>query len=297
VATALSSRRRARCSRRSADPGSAPGDESPGATVAAVRFALGLAYDGTAYPGWQTQPCGDAIQDRVEAALSALAVEPIRTVCAGRTDAGVHALTQVVHFDTRARRPLAAWVRGTNARLPADIAVMWAREVPDTFHARFSARTRSYRYLIYCGMTRHPLWLHRAAWEFRPLALAAMQQAARQLVGTHDFTSFRSAQCQAPTPVRTVHRLDVSSMGAFIVVTITANAFLHHMVRNLVGTLLQVGSGRRAPDWAGELLARRDRRLAAATHAPQGLYLAGVDYDPESSLPTSLCHPLPCAPE
>ncbi|HVL57778.1 MAG TPA: tRNA pseudouridine(38-40) synthase TruA, partial [Burkholderiaceae bacterium] len=241
-----------------------------------MRFALGLAYDGTAYPGWQTQPSGEAIQDRLEAALHALAGERVRAVCAGRTDAGVHALMQVVHFDTDAVRPLHAWVRGTNARLPPDIAVSWAREVPQTFDARFSARARSYRYLIYCGATRHPLWLHRAAWEFRPLALEPMRQAASQLVGTHDFTSFRSAECQAPSPVRTVQRLDVQALGEFVVVTITANAFLHHMVRNLVGTLLQIGSGRRPPQWAGELLSRRDRTLAAATHAPQGLYLAGV---------------------
>lgn len=260
-----------------------------------MRFALGLAYEGTAYPGWQTQPDRRAVQDRVEAALSELAAEPIRTVCAGRTDAGVHALVQVVHFDTRARRPETAWVRGTNARLPADIAAQWVRAVPDDFHARFDARARSYRYLIHCAPHRHPLWAGRAAWEFRPVDADAMRATAAHLLGEHDFSAFRSSQCQARNPVRRLERLDIERRGEILVVTLTANAFLHHMVRNLVASLLLVGTGRRPVEWIAEVLASRQRALAAATQAPQGLYLAGVDYDVRLSLPTAIRDPLPCA--
>jgi tRNA pseudouridine38-40 synthase len=261
-----------------------------------VKLALGLAYDGTGSPGWQTQATGDALQDLLEVSLGALAGHPVATVCAGRTDAGVHALSQVVHFDTTAARPLNAWVRGVNARLPARIAVQWAREVPAEFHARFSARTRSYRYLLRCAAVQHPLWRDRAGWVFRPLDVEAMREAAAALVGTHDFSSFRSSQCQAKTPVRTMHRLEVASRGEFIELTLIANAFLHHMVRNIVGTLVYVGTGRQPADWVAELLAARRRALGAPTFSPSGLYLAGVDYDPVFGLPTDVPDPLGAAP-
>lgn len=261
-----------------------------------MKLALGLAYDGTGSPGWQTQATGDALQDLLEVSLGALAGHPVATVCAGRTDAGVHALSQVVHFDTTAARPLNAWVRGVNARLPARIAVQWAREVPAEFHARFSARTRSYRYLLRCAAVQHPLWRDRAGWVFRPLDVEAMREAAAALVGTHDFSSFRSSQCQAKTPVRTMHRLEVASRGEFIELTLIANAFLHHMVRNIVGTLVYVGTGRQPADWVAELLAARRRALGAPTFSPSGLYLAGVDYDPVFGLPTDVPDPLGAAP-
>lgn len=261
-----------------------------------MKLALGLAYDGTGSPGWQTQATGDALQDLLEVSLGALAGHPVATVCAGRTDAGVHALSQVVHFDTTASRPLNAWVRGVNARLPARIAVQWAREVPAEFHARFSARTRSYRYLLRCAAVQHPLWRDRAGWVFRPLDVEAMREAAAALVGTHDFSSFRSSQCQAKTPVRTMHRLEVASRGEFIELTLIANAFLHHMVRNIVGTLVYVGTGRQPADWVAELLAARRRALGAPTFSPSGLYLAGVDYDPVFGLPTDVPDPLGAAP-
>lgn len=250
-----------------------------------MRIALGLAYDGAGSPGWQTQPGGQALQDQLEASLTQLAGHEVATVCAGRTDAGVHALTQVVHFDTSAERPLTAWVRGTNARLSDHLRVQWAQPVNDEFHARFSARSRSYRYLLLVSPVMNPLWAGRAGWVFQPLDLAAIQTAALALVGEHDFTAFRSSQCQARSPVRSISRFEVRQRGQFVEFIVTANAFLHHMVRNLVGTLVQVGLGRKTPEWVGQVLAARDRSLAAATFSPAGLYLAGVDYGPQSGLP------------
>jgi tRNA pseudouridine38-40 synthase len=250
-----------------------------------LRIALGLAYDGAGSPGWQTQPGGQALQDQLEASLTQLAGHEVATVCAGRTDAGVHALTQVVHFDTFAERPLTAWVRGTNARLSDHLRVQWAQPVNDEFHARFSARSRSYRYLLLVSPVMNPLWAGRAGWVFQPLDLAAIQTAALALVGEHDFTAFRSSQCQARSPVRSISRFEVRQRGQFVEFIVTANAFLHHMVRNLVGTLVQVGLGRKTPEWVGQVLAARDRSLAAATFSPAGLYLAGVDYGPQSGLP------------
>lgn len=257
-----------------------------------MRFALGLAYDGSAFPGWQTQTSGNAVQDRVEASLSMLAGHRVATVCAGRTDAGVHALRQVVHFDSDACRPLNAWVRGVNARLPATVAIQWVRRVPDDFHARFGARSRTYRYLIRCSQAPHPLWRDRAGWVFRPLEPLLMAEAAAHLLGRHDFSAFRSAQCQAATPVRTLSRLDVLRRGDFVELTVSANAFLHHMVRNLVGALVHVGTGRQPPGWVAEVLEARRRALSAPTFSPAGLYLAGVDYDPALGLPTHLLDPL-----
>ncbi len=256
----------------------------------ALRIALGLSYDGQGAPGWQTQPGGLALQDLLESALAVLADHPVATVCAGRTDAGVHALSQVVHFDTTANRPVQAWIRGTNAHLPGRLRVQWAHVVDAEFHARFSALTRSYRYLLHVAPVAHPLWTGRAGWAFRPLDLAAMQQAAAALVGEHDFSAFRSSQCQARNPVRRLSRLEIRARGEFVEFILTANAFLHHMVRNLVGSLVQVGLGRKAPDWPARVLASRDRRQAAATYSASGLYLVAVDYPARYALPSSVLH-------
>lgn len=250
-----------------------------------MRIALGLEYDGAAFTGWQTQPDGRGIQDALERALTAVATKPTATICAGRTDTGVHALDQVVHFDTDVVRPLNAWVRGVNGLLPQAVAVRWAREVPDAFHARFSAVRRTYDYWILNDPVRSPLAHARAGWVFRPLDAAAMHQAAAGLVGRHDFTSFRSAECQAASPVRELRELSVTSRGRLIRVRASANAFLHHMIRNIVGTLVYVGLGRHDPQWAAEVLQARDRSRAAPTFSPAGLYLARVEYDPSFLLP------------
>jgi tRNA pseudouridine38-40 synthase len=250
-----------------------------------VRIALGLEYDGAAFTGWQTQPDGRGVQDALERGLAAVAARPTATVCAGRTDTGVHALDQVVHFDTDAARPLGAWVRGVNRFLPPAMAVRWAREVPDAFHARFGAVRRTYEYWILNDPVRSPLAHGRAGWVFRPLDAGAMHEAAARLVGRHDFTSFRSAECQAASPVRDLHELSVARRGRLIRVRASANAFLHHMIRNIVGTLVYVGLGRRDPPWAAEVLAARDRARAAPTFSPAGLYLVRVEYDPSFRLP------------
>jgi tRNA pseudouridine38-40 synthase len=261
-----------------------------------LRLALGIAYDGAGFTGWQTQPDGRAVQDVVESALSVIADHPVATVCAGRTDAGVHALQQVVHFDTHAERPIEAWLRGTNARLPDAIAVQWAKPVPADFHARFAARSRSYRYLIRRARARHPLWRDRAGWVFRSLSVDAMREAAALLVGEHDFTAFRSSQCQAATPVRRLERIDVVERGEFVQVSLTANAFLHHMVRNIVATLVYVGDGRQPPQWVASVLASRERALAAPTFPAAGLYLTGVAYDTALDLPSWERDPLAIEP-
>jgi tRNA pseudouridine38-40 synthase len=250
-----------------------------------VRIALGLEYDGTAFNGWQTQPDRRSVQDALEGALRQLAGTPISTICAGRTDAGVHALDQVVHFDTEVERPLTAWVRGTNRFLPPHVAVRWARAVDSDFHARFGALRRRYDYWILNDPVRAPLAQGRATWVFRPLDVEAMQQAATLLVGRHDFTSFRSAECQAASPVRELFQLEVQRFDRWIRLRAGANAFLHHMVRNLAGTLVDIGLGRQPPVWAGEVLAARDRSRAAPTLAADGLYLARVEYDERLRLP------------
>jgi len=243
-----------------------------------MRIALRLAYEGGAFTGWQTQPSGAAVQDVIEAALAGIAGHPVATVCAGRTDAGVHALAQVLHFDTEVRRPDSAWVRGVNALLPEGAAIRACCAVDDGFSARYSALRRAYAYLVYRSAHRHPLYASRAAWCFRPLDVARMVQASACLVGEHDFSAFRSSQCQAATPVRTLERLAIRENGPLLVIEVQANAFLHHMVRNIVGALVWVGLGRRPPQWIAELLAGRDRSAGASTYAAQGLYLAGVQY-------------------
>lgn len=251
-----------------------------------MRVALGLGYDGARFSGWQTQPAARNVQDTLEAALAAIAGHAVATVCAGRTDAGVHATGQVVHFDTDARRPDTAWVRGVNASLPDDVAVRWALPVPNDFHARFAATARTYRYLLLQSPARSPLWHGRAGWSARPLDVSAMRQAAATLIGTHDFSAFRSSQCQAASPVRTLDRLDLEDRGGLLVLTVRANAFLHHMVRNIVGALVAVGLARRPPDWTAALLASRDRTQGAATFSPAGLYLVDVAYPDRFALPT-----------
>jgi tRNA pseudouridine38-40 synthase len=250
-----------------------------------TRLALVLAYDGSRFEGWQTQPSGSAVQDHLERALAEIAGERIATVCAGRTDAGVHALRQVVHFDTHAERPENAWVRGVNSHLPEGIAVRHVRQVGDGFHARFGARRRCYRYVLHQSPVRHPLLSGRVGWTHLALDLEAMQAAASQLTGEHDFSAFRSSQCQAASPVRRLEELSIERHGALLRVTVIGNAFLHHMVRNIVGLLVAVGSGRHTPSFAAELLEHRDRRLAPPTFDAAGLYLEGVQYDDGFGLP------------
>ncbi|MBK7421641.1 MAG: tRNA pseudouridine(38-40) synthase TruA [Propionivibrio sp.] len=252
-----------------------------------MRIALGVEYDGSAFHGWQKQPRGNTVQDALQAALSKIAGLPVAVVCAGRTDAGVHATAQVVHFDTRVERPLSAWVRGTNTYLPAAVAVRWAHPVTDDFHARFSAYARCYRYLLINRQQRTGVWHGRAGWYHHPLDVEIMQQAAAMLLGEHDFSAFRAADCQARTPVRTIRTADVQRSGEMIVFDFEAGAYLHHMVRNLVGSLVYVGQGKHPPEWIGHLLTLRDRRLAAPTFPAAGLYLVAVRYQPLWGLPVS----------
>lgn len=242
------------------------------------RIALGIEYDGSSYHGWQIQPQQNTVEGQLERALSQIADVPINVTCAGRTDVGVHAKGQVVHFDTPIERPLETWVRGANSVLPPDIVVQWARTVPDTFHARFSAINRSYEYIIYNAPIRSALYARQSTWYRHPLNHDLMAQAAQFLLGTHDFTAFRDADCQAKTSVRTITRLTVTRKDAFVKINITANAFLHHMVRNIVGVLLPIGAGFKAPEWAKEVLESRDRKQAGVTALSQGLTLMEVGY-------------------
>lgn len=243
------------------------------------RLALGLSYRGQAYHGWQSQSDGRTVQDALERALTAFAAEPVRTVCAGRTDSGVHALNQVVHIDTALERDGFAWVRGCNRYLERDIAVQWCRRVGADFHARNSARGRRYRFVVLESPTRPALEHGLVGWVFRPLDGEAMNAAAVPLLGEHDFSSFRAAGCQSPTPVKTLRSIGISRRGAYWRFDFDANAFLHHMVRNIMGCLLAVGSGRRSADWMAEVLRARSRDAAAPTFPPEGLYFVGPYYD------------------
>lgn len=255
------------------------------------RIVLGVQYDGQPWLGWQSQPHGQTVQDRLEHALSTLAAQPIQVSCAGRTDAGVHALEQVVHFDTDAIRPVSAWVRGVNAHLPRSIAVRWSRELDPVvsdepeFHSRYSARSRTYHYVLYNHPVRSPVLQGRAGWVFRPLDHERMQQAANYLLGEHDFSAFRAMYCQAKSPVKQMHGIVVRRRGDMLVLTFRASAFLHHMVRNIMGSLVVVGSGNQEPEWMQHLLVAKDRSIAAPTFMPDGLYLAGVEYDARWQLP------------
>lgn len=250
-----------------------------------TRIALGVEYDGSSFLGWQKQAGGRTVQDALEAALQRIAGEPVRVVCAGRTDTGVHATGQVVHFDSPVVRPLSAWVRGVNTFLPASVAVQWAQPIDDAFHARFSACGRQYRYLLINRVQRGGLWHGRAGFYHHALDLNRMQQAAQHLLGEHDFSAFRAADCQAKSPVKTLRRADLRRVGELLVFDFAASAFLHHMVRNLVGSLVYIGQGKQPPEWISELLAAGDRQQAAPTFSAAGLYLVRVDYEPRWNLP------------
>jgi len=265
------------------------------------RIVLGVQYDGANWCGWQTQPDGRTVQDRMEAALKSFTQQDVDTICAGRTDTGVHALEQIVHFDTPLDRDISSWVRGVNTFLPPSIAVRWAKEVltdngtgtVTDFHARFSATARQYQYLLYNHQVRSPMLAERAGWVFRPLSLERMQEAAAHLLGEHDFSAFRAAQCQAKSPVKTMSLLTIEQRGDMFLFTLKANAFLHHMVRNILGSLIAVGIGNQPPEWIKTVLEGRDRTFAAPTFMPDGLYLAKIDYDPKWELPQApLVNPL-----
>jgi tRNA pseudouridine38-40 synthase len=253
-----------------------------------VRIALGIEYDGTDFFGWQRLAHGPSVQGAVERAISSVADDPVEVVCAGRTDAGVHARCQVVHFDSDASRSERAWTLGANANLPASVAVRWARIVGDDFHARYAARARRYRYRILNRPVRAALDARHVAWERIPLDLAAMQAASAALIGEHDFSAFRTVACQARSPSRHVSEIAVARSGEEVVIEIEANAFLHHMVRNIVGSLLPIGRGDQRPEWLGELLAGRDRSKAGPTAPPQGLTFLGPRYPASWNLPAEV---------
>ncbi len=269
-----------------------------------LRLAVGVEYDGTAYAGWQTQQHARSVQQAAEAAFSSIAAEPVSLICAGRTDAGVHARGQVAHFDTNADRRLRAWLLGSNTGLPPDVSISWVRPVPMHFHARYSAEARTYRYVILNRGTRSAFAANRATCIFKPLDHERMAEAARSLLGSHDFSAFRSAECQANSPVRRMERLDVARRGDWVVIEATANAYLHHMMRNIAGLLIAIGRGDEPPSWAGEVLEGRDRKRNAATAPAAGLYFWGVRYpavfglpgapeEPPGGLANPLSSPLP----
>ena len=250
-----------------------------------MRIALGISYNGKAYQGWQSQLSGQTLQDQVEKALSHLAAQPISTLCCGRTDAGVHALMQVVHFDTDSVRRQVSWVRGTNARLPRDISVEWARTMPASFHCRASALSRRYAYLVYESPVRPSIDAGRVGWVMAPLDIECMRVAAQHLIGEHDFTSFRASQCQALSPVKRMLQIDISRRGAYLRFEFEGNAFLHHMIRNIMGCLITIGSGKQPPEWMNAVLLARQRKMAAPTFAPDGLYFLGPRYGAQWGLP------------
>lgn len=258
-----------------------------------IRIALGVQYDGSQYAGWQSQPHGNTVQDQLERAIAKFLgnelINPIRVVAAGRTDAGVHGIGQVVHFDTKFDRPDWSWVRGVNTFLPKDIAIQWAKPVSSDFDARFSAQERAYVYYLICASTPIPLLSHRAGYLMIPpgksLDLQAMRKAASYLLGEHDFSSFRSSECQSKTPVKTLYQLELVEEDSRVYFLIRGNAFLHHMVRNIVGTLLTIGLGRQAPEWMLEVLASKSRQAASPTFSPDGLYLARVGYPSRYQIP------------
>jgi tRNA pseudouridine38-40 synthase len=257
-----------------------------------MRIALGVEYDGSPFHGWQEQPGLYTVQSCLTEAISKIANHEIEVFCAGRTDTGVNATGQVIHFDSTSYRSTKSWMYGCNSNLPSSIVVRWAHEVNDEFHARYSAISRRYRYLIYNHSIRPALWRTSLTWHYRPLDHLLMQEAAQSLIGEHDFSSFRSSECQSPTPMRNVHAISVVRQGDLIMVDIKANAFLHHMVRNIVGCLMTVGSGKQPVTWLTDVLNARDRRLGAETAPPYGLYLVEVTYPDEFELPITELGPM-----
>ena len=255
-----------------------------------MRIALGVSYNGSAYEGWQSQLSGLTVQDKLEAALGKFTQSKVSTLCAGRTDSGVHGLMQVVHFDTDAERETSSWVRGTNAYLPKDIAVQWAQVMPREFHCRASATARRYAYVVLESAVRPSVEAGRVGWVYRQLDTAAMHAAAAHLLGEHDFSSFRASACQALSPVKNMQRIDISSRGEpmqrYWRFEFEANAFLHHMIRNIMGCLLVVGDGRQPPEWILDVMAQRDRDAAAPTFSPDGLYFLGPVYPSQWGIPT-----------
>jgi len=243
-----------------------------------MRISCAVEYDGAGFSGWQRQDHSRSVQGDVEAALSRVADHPVQVCCAGRTDAGVHATWQVIHFDTRSERSERSWLLGTNANLRKDVRLLWAREIQDDFHARFSAQARRYRYVILNREVASALLRNQVTWDHRQLDEARMQAGAGHLLGEHDFSSFRAVACQARSPVRTVHRLEIARSGEYLYLDVEANAFLHHMVRNIAGVLMAVGRGEQSPGWVKEILEHRDRTRGGVTAPAQGLYLVGVKY-------------------
>jgi len=250
-----------------------------------MHIALGIEYDGSNFNGWQSQDHGRTVQDCIEAALGFIADEKITVQCAGRTDTGVHAIHQVVHFETAASRDPHSWVFGANSQLDSDVNLLWAQPVVDDFHARYSATGRGYRYVVLNRPARSSIQSHKVTWECRALDVGSMQQAAIVLTGEHDFSAFRAMGCQAKNPVRKLTRLDVKRTGNYVVIDVYANAFLQHMVRNIAGVLMEIGMGRQPPDWAGEVLMARDRTLGGVTAPADGLYLVRVDYPEKYVIP------------
>ncbi len=250
-----------------------------------MRIAMGVEYDGTAFRGWQSQANASSVQEEVERAVSAVADHPVIVHCAGRTDAGVHGTGQVIHFDTHANRTTRSWILGSNVNLSDSVNVCWAKEVPEAFHARFSALSRSYRYLIINRWARSSLWRDRAVWVHRPLDAERMHAAGSHLIGEHDFSSYRALGCQARSPVRRITHLAVTRREDQVILDVTANGFLHHMVRNIAGVLIAIGRGDRPADWSREVLEHRDRTLGGVTAPPQGLYLTRVEYPPHFEIP------------
>lgn len=250
-----------------------------------MRIALGVEYDGSGFHGWQIQPGVRTVQEVLEQALSKVADQPVVVQCAGRTDTGVHGVGQVVHFDTAARRASRSWILGTNVNLPRDVNVLWAQPVSEQFHARFSAVSRDYRYVILNRATRSSLQRDRAVWTHRPLDAARMHEAAQLLLGTHDFSSYRALGCQAKSPVRTLTRLDVRRDADRVIIDVSANAFLHHMVRNIAGVLMAIGRGEQPVGWTRDILERRDRTQGGVTAPPEGLFLMRVGYPEDFAIP------------
>lgn len=257
-----------------------------------MRLALGVEYNGANFCGWERQKRGRTVQGCIEVALSKVADHPVRVITAGRTDAGVHALGQVIHFDSDASRTMRSWVFGANSFLERDVSVTWARPVSDAFHARFAARWRHYRYVILNRAVRPGVMGGKVSWCCLPLDEHRMAEAAAHLLGEHDFSSYRAMACQAKNPVRTVHRLDIGRRGELVTIDIVANAFLHHMVRNIAGVLMAIGAGKHTPAWAGQVLAARDRTAGGVTAPAQGLYLVGVGYPDEFAIPVPDGNPL-----